>query len=434
MTQHHLLRILGVAFGVAVIIGSTIGAGILRTPGAVVAQTGGAPIAFLIWVVGGVYALLGASALADLATTIPKSGGFYVYATRALGERAGFVVGCADWFSNASFVAYGAITLGEYAALLGATSGQRPGVIAIVGFTLVQLVGMRVSSRVQEVTSFLKAIAFAVLIATLFIAAPAAAREPSPAPPLALPGFVAVILALQLVIGAYDGWQSGMYFAGEDRHPERNLPRAFITGVLLVIAVYLLMNLALMRVLPVAQLAASDLPAADAAAVVFGSRGATLITALSLGSLLPLIFAVLLTSTRILYGMAAAAALPRRLAFVNAGGTPAYALLLSAAAALAFVTTGTFNRIAGVAAFFAVVSYAGAFVSLLVLRRREPDLPRPFRSWGYPWTTVAVLAGAVIFLGGMVVSAPGESLIALAALAAAYLLHTIARLRRPTHS
>jgi basic amino acid/polyamine antiporter, APA family len=421
VTQRHLLRILGVAFGIAVIVGSTIGAGILRTPGAVVAQIGGAPGAFLIWVVGGLYALLGAAALADLATTIPKSGGFYVYARRALGPRAGFVVGCADWFSNASFVAYGAITLSEYAALLGAEIGQLPGVIAIVGFTAVQLIGMRVSSRVQEVTSFFKAIAFLALIALLFFAAPAAAREPAPAS-LALPGFVAVILALQLVIGAYDGWQSGMYFAGEDRDPERNLPRAFITGVLLVIAVYLLMNLALMRVLPPAQLAASELPAADAAAVVFGSRGATLITALSLGSLLPLIFAVLLTSTRILYGMAADAAIPRRLAFVNAGGTPAYALLLSAAAALAFVTTGTFNRIAGVAAFFAVVSYAGAFVSLLVLRRREPDLPRPFRSWGYPGTTIAVLAGALIFLAGMVVSAPGESVIALGALLGAYLI------------
>jgi APA family basic amino acid/polyamine antiporter len=427
VTQHHLLRILGVAFGVAVIIGSTIGAGILRTPGAVVAQTGSAPVAFLIWAIGGLYALLGAAALADLATTIPKSGGFYVYARRALGKRAGFVVGCADWFSNASFVAYGAITLGEYAALLGGTSGQLPGVIAIVGFTIVQLIGMRVSSRVQEVTSFLKAVAFAILIAMLFLATPAAAREPASTAALALPGFVAIVLALQLVIGAYDGWQSGMYFAGEDRDPERNLPRAFMTGVLLVIAVYLLMNLALMRVLPRAQLAASDLPAADAAAVVFGSGGATLITALSLGSLLPLIFAVLLTSTRILYGMAEDAALPRRLAFVNTGGTPAYALLLSGAAALAFVTTGTFNRIAGVAAFFAVVSYAGAFVSLLVLRRREPDLPRPFRSWGYPWTTIAVLAGAVIFLGGMVVSAPGESVIALGALLGAYVIYGCAR-------
>jgi APA family basic amino acid/polyamine antiporter len=174
--------------------------------------------------------------------------------------------------------------------------------------------------------------------------------------------------------------------------------------VLLVLAVYLLMNAALMHVLPLDQLAASELPAADAARVVFGERGATLITALSFASLLPLIFAVLLTSTRILYAMADDGGAPKQLAFVNAGGTPAYALLASAAVALAFTATRTFDAIATVAAFFAVASYAGAFVSLLVLRRREPDLPRPFRSWGYPWTTIAVLAGAVALLAGMVVA------------------------------
>ena len=422
-----LLRILGVAFGIAVIIGSTIGAGILRTPGAVVAHIGSGPFALLIWTVGGLYALLGAAALADLATSIPKSGGFYVYARRALGERAGFVVGCADWFSNTAFIAYGAITLGEYAALLGYAGGQTAAVAAIGGFAVLQLFGMRLSSRVQEVTSFAKAVAFAALIAALFTAAPAAAGAAAPARADGLSLFVSVILALQLVIGAYDGWQSGMYFAGEDREPERNLPRAFIGGVLLVIVVYLLMNVALMRVLPLDRLASSELPAADAAGVVFGARGSTIITALSLGSLLALISAVLLTSTRILYGMADGGALPRRLAFVTVGGTPAPALMVSAAAALAFVGTRTFDRIAGVAAFFAVVSYAGAFVSLLVLRRREPDLRRPFRSWGYPWTTMAVLAGALFFLGGMVVSAPRESAIAVAALAAGYAVRSVVR-------
>jgi len=425
--QGQLLRILGVGFGIAVILGSTIGAGILRTPGAVVAHVGSSPFAFLIWVIGGLYALLGAAALADLATTIPKSGGFYVYARRALGERAGFVVGCADWFSNTAFVAYGAITFGDYAELLGLGNGLLLGAAAVVGFTVLQLFGMRVSSRVQEVTSFLKAVAFIALIAVLLVAAPPASGEASASAVATLPGFVAVILALQLVIGAYDGWQSGMYFAGEDKQPERNLPRAFIGGVLLVIAVYLLMNVALMRVLPLEQLAASELPAADAARAVFGDRGATIITALSFASLLPLIFAVLLTSTRILYAMADDGGLPRRLAFVNTGGTPAYALLASAAAALAFITTRTFDAIAGVAAFFAVVSYAGAFVSLLVLRRREPGLPRPFRSWGYPWTTIAVLAGAIVFLAGMVLSAPRESLIAAAVLGAGYGIYTVTR-------
>lgn len=425
-----LLRILGVAFGLAVIIGSTVGAGILRTPGAVVAQVGSGPLALLVWAIGGIYALLGAAALADLATTIPKSGGFYVFARRALGPRAGFVIGCADWLCNTAFIAYGAIALGEYAERLGFPSGRLAGACAIIGFTVVQLFGMRLSSRTQELASFIKAIAFVALIAALLLATPAAPAS-MPAPASATLTLASIVLSLQLVIGAYDGWQAGMYFAGEDRDPSRNLPRAFIGGIVIVMAVYLLMNIALLRVLPLDRLAASELPAADAAGIVFGDGGATLITVLSLGSLLPLVSAILLTTTRILYAMADDGAAPRRLALVSSGGTPVPALAVSSMVALLFLASPTFDAIAAIAAVFAVVGYAGAFISLLVLRRREPDLPRPFRSWGYPWTTAVVLAGALLFLAGMVVAAPWESAIAFAALAAGCLLSGFTVDRRP---
>jgi APA family basic amino acid/polyamine antiporter len=423
-----LLRILGVAFGVAIIIGSTIGAGILRTPGAVVAQVGSLPVALAIWTIGGVYALLGATAVADLATTIPRSGGFYVYARRAMGREAGFVVGCADWLTNAAGVAYGTIALGDYATLLGSQHGLAIGAATMIGLAAMQLGGMRISSRVQEATSFVKACAFAVLIGVLLFAAPKAAAVA--APRIAGPAFVGIVLAMQLVVSAYDGWQSGAYFAGEDRDPARNLPRAFVGGVLVVMAVYLLMNVALLRVLPVDTLAASQLPAADAARAVFGNRAGTLITVLSLGSLVPLINAVLLTSTRVLYAMADDGLLPRPMAAVTTGGTPAPALLVSAIVSLGFIATGTFEAIAAVGAFFAVFSYGGSFLSLLVLRRREPDLPRPFRAWGYPWTTIAMLCGALAFLAGTVVSAPRESIIAAAALTTTYaVISLIERIR-----
>jgi APA family basic amino acid/polyamine antiporter len=414
-----LLRILGVAFGIAIIIGSTIGAGILRTPGAVVAQVGSVPLALALWTFGGVYALLGATALADLATSLPRSGGFYVYARRALGRDAGFVVGCADWFSNTAFTAYGAITIADYATLLGSRHGAAIGAAAIVAFAAVQLFGMRVSSHVQEVTSFVKASAFVALVLALLLFAPAATGATAPAH-IAGPSMVAILLAIQLVIGAYDGWQGAMYFAGEDRDPERNLARAFVGGVLVVMAVYLMVNVALFRALPVSTLAASALPAADAATLVFGASAGVIITALSLGSLLPLINALLLTSTRVVYAMAQDGLMPRRLGTATAGGTPAAALVLSAIVSLAFIATGTFDAIASVAAFFSVFGYGGAFLSLLVLRRREPDLPRPFRAWGYPWTTIAVLCGAVAFLAGVAMSAPREGAIAFVALALTY--------------
>src|SRR5688500_4622688 len=264
-----LLRILGVAFGVAVVLGSSIGAGILRTPGPVAALAGGGYTAVLLWAAGGLFALLGASALADLATSIPKSGGFYVFARRALGDGFGFTIGCADWFCNCTFVAYGAVTVGEYVAMLvPAASPYVTAVAAVVIllFTALQMLGMRVSSRVQEVTSFIKASVFIVLIAAILLfAEPVAAGAAASTAVRAVPTFLGVVLALQLVLGAYDGWQSATYFAGEDRNPARNLPRSLIGGVLIVMAVYVLMNVALVRVLPPETLAGSTLPAADAA-------------------------------------------------------------------------------------------------------------------------------------------------------------------------
>lgn len=426
-----LLRILGVAFGVAVVLGTSIGAGILRSPGPVLALVGSGPAALLLWALGGAFALLAAASLADLATTIPRSGGLYVFARRALGEGFGFMIGCADWFSNCTAVAYGALTVGEYTAKLAPSLSNHVVTAAgvIVFFAVLQMSGMRVSSRVQQAASFVKAVAFLALIAGLLLFGTAeTAVAGAGASGARLPALVAAVLAMQLVLSAYDGWQSATYFAGEDRDPTRNLPRSLIGGVLTVILVYLLMNIALLKVLSEASLAASTLPAADAARVLMGERGETVITFLSILSPFSLVSAVLLCAPRILYAMAADGLIPARASFVDLRGTPTIALWLSTAAALLMLSSGgTFEAIATVGACFAVVSYAGAFISLLVLRRREPDLPRPFRSWGYPWTTVLVLAGALALLAGTIVGAPVQSAIAIAAFAASYPVFRLTR-------
>jgi APA family basic amino acid/polyamine antiporter len=425
-----LLRILGVAFGLAVVIGGTVGSGILRTPGAVVAQLGSEGLALAAWGAGGLYALLAASALADLVTSLPRSGGFYVFASRAMGKGVGIAIGCADWATNCAALTYGAITFSEYIALLypgTAAFGPAAGGAAVIGFTALQLRGMRISSRVQEITSFGKALAFIVLIALLFLAPAAASEGPSTLPAASgFAGFAAAIIALQLVVGAYDGWQGAMYFAGEDTNPSRNLPRSLIGGVGLVVAVYLLVNMAFMRVLPAATLAGSSLPAADAAAVVFGADGTRIVIWLAALSLLPLISAVLLMASRVLYAMSRDGLLPARVGDVSPVGTPTFALIASAAVALLLLAVRTFDMISAVMAFFAATSYTGAFVALLVLRRREPGLPRPFRSWGYPWTTLLVLAGALGLLGGLVVSAPLASAVAVAVLALSYPAYRLA--------
>jgi APA family basic amino acid/polyamine antiporter len=235
-------------------------------------------------------------------------------------------------------------------------------------------------------------------------------------------GLLGFALALQLVLGAYDGWAGGVYFAGEDRAPERNLPRAILGGVLLVAAVYLAMNLALLHVLPFERLAASPLPAADAARAWLGERGAQLVTAIAALSMLPLLSGVLLVASRIAHAMASDGLLPRPLATVDRRGAPVPALVGCAGVGIALIAVsgGALNVVIGAGALLAILSYIGGFLALLVLRRREPQLQRPFRAWGAPYSTCAVLAVSVALALGAVPGAPRESLIALGLLAASY--------------
>jgi len=426
----ELLRVLGAGFGLAVVIGGTVGLGILRSPAVVADHAGSPSVTLMLWVLGGLYALLAASSYADLATSIARSGGVYVYARHAMGDRAGFLFGWADVFSTCSSSAFAALGFAEFAGLLWPTlqPWKTPlAVLAIAVFTAVQWRGVRLGSVVEQVGASVKALLFLGVIAGLLFLAPAAPPALTESRDMTLPGAVAVVLAMQLVLGAYDGWAGGIYFTGEDRDPARNPPRAILGGLLLVILIYLLMNLALLRVLPFEDLAASPLPVADAARRWLGEGGATLVTGIAALSLLPLLGGTLMVSSRIAHAMASDGLLPGRLADVNPRGTPTPALLCVAAAALAlvFASGGVLNLMLGIGAFFAVFTYVGGFVSLLVLRRRHPELPRPFRAWWYPWSTWLVLLGGLALLAGVVIGAPRESLVAVAVLAIALPAHRL---------
>jgi APA family basic amino acid/polyamine antiporter len=191
-----------------------------------------------------------------------------------------------------------------------------------------------------------------------------------------------------------------------------------ISGVSMIIVIYLLVNLALLRVLPIPQLAASNLPAADAAQIVFGQASGRLILVLSLLTLLSFVNSVLLGATRIIFAISRDGFFLTRAATVSTGGTPRIALLFTSIVSMLLVATGTFERTIAIAAVFFVANYALTYLALIVLRRREPHLERPFRAWGYPWTPLIVLVGSILFLAGAIVSDTGNSLYALAILAA----------------
>ncbi|HVF45033.1 MAG TPA: APC family permease, partial [Pyrinomonadaceae bacterium] len=402
-----LLRVLGVVFGMAVTVGITIGMGILRTPGDVAAQLPTPWLFIGAWLLGGVYALLGAVSVAELGTMIPRSGGFYVFARRALGEYPGFVVGWSDWLSTCGTVAVVALVLGEYAGrLFPALAGREAAVACAVtlAFAFLQWRGVRWGSRSQELTSLLKTVAFVALIAACFALggtheARAASAAPAMAPAPNVSFLTALVLALQGIIYTYDGWYSTVYFGEEVRDTARNIPRAMVGSVLLVIGIYVLFNLALVYVLPFGRLAGEPLAAGAAAEAVFGPSGSTVIGVVAILSLLASVNGNTLTAPRVVYAMSRDRLFWRGASKVNRGGTPTVSLIMSTAAALMMIVySGTFSGLLPAIAFFFVFDYTLVFLSVFVLRFREPGASRPYRAWGYPATTGLALLGSVAFL------------------------------------
>jgi APA family basic amino acid/polyamine antiporter len=239
------------------------------------------------------------------------------------------------------------------------------------------------------------------------------------------------VLSLQAVIYTYDGWSGVIYFSEEITDPGRDIPRSMFGGVLTVIVIYLLVNLALLYVLPISKIAGQDFAAGAAAEVIFGRYGDTIFRSLTILSMLSAINAYHLMATRVLFAVSRDGLFAKKATEVNKGGTPAIALFVSAAVAVLFIVFGqTFERVITVLSFFFVTNYTLSFISVFVLRRREPEKDRPYRAWGYPWTTALALIGSVLFLIGAIKSDRLNSLYALALLAVSYPLFRVMKLAR----
>jgi APA family basic amino acid/polyamine antiporter len=317
--------------------------------------------------------------------------------------------------------------------------------LVVVVFALIQWRGVRAGSASQELLSLVKTVAFLLLVIACFLL-PAVAPESLAVDQSAAPAAVAVaaasgavaasaaapaaqaspalllgaMAALQAVITTYDGWASPIYFAEEFQQPERDLPRSLIGGVLAVLALYLLLNAALLHLLSPAQLASSSLPAADAARLLAGPPGALLITGLALVSLLGLINTVVMAAPRILYGLSRAGIFPAWASQVNPGGTPTNALLLTTITCLALVLIGSFEHLLAMGAFLYVALPLSGIAALVVLRQREPQLARPFRVWAYPLPPLLISAVSLAFLAGELLSSPLDCAIAAGLVLAGY--------------
>ena len=431
----RLLKVLGMWFGVAAAIGNAIAAGIVRTPGDI-AKNLPNPWLFLgVWVVGGLYALFGASSIAELGAAIPRSGGQYNFSRRALGDYAGFVVGWSDWLSTCGTAAAVAIVISEYSGhlfplLAGPEKTKIISVAVIAGFGILQWRGIRWGSGAQLATAAIKTAAFLILVIACFLMGTSAHKAAASAGGAALPiasGWAlaaSLMLGLQAVFYTIDGWDGIIYFGEEVRDPGRDIPRAIFGSVFSIMAIYLLLNLVALYILPMKEIAGNTFVLGTVADRIFGSLGDPIIRSIMVISMLSCLNANQLFCSRTLYAMSCDGLFFRRAAKVNVGGTPTFSLFLSTIVGIIFVL-GSFERVIAMLSFFFVANYTLTYTSLFVLRKKEPQMNRPYRAWGYPWTTGIALGGSVLFLVGSIVTDRDNAPWALAMLVLSYPVYRV---------
>lgn len=384
-----------------------VGIGILRLPGMVAAAADSPTLIMACWCVGGLYALMGAVSVSELATMYPEAGGFRVYARRAFGEGAGFVVGWIDWLASVATLAYAAVAAVEFLVTLWPSVAQHQllassAILAVFG--AMHSAGVRIGSSVTSAVSAAIGILLLVLVAACFLVAPviqataAAGTAMNIRTMFSTAALLTIVPAMRAILTAYDGWYAPIYTAEESVDASRTLPRAIIGGALLVVSLYLIINIALLRVLPVPVLAASALPAAAAAQVVLPHGSAALITTVSILIALNLINSNVLIAPRVLFSMAREGWISPWAATVSRGGTPQVALAATMLTSFAMILSGTFNQLIALFAVLILLYYVAAFSAVFVLRRRSPEAPRPYRAFGYPISTGIVLVGSLGFL------------------------------------
>jgi basic amino acid/polyamine antiporter, APA family len=425
-----LLPTLGLFSTMMLVIGGVIGSGIFRKPGVMAAQLGSPELLLGVWVLAGVLTLFGALTNAEIASMIPETGGQYVYFERMYGPFFAFLYGWAI-FAIMQCGSIAAITyvfaeyatqlvgLPEFPAGIAAWSFHVPFVgdvtplkeIGIKGLaaamiillTAINYVGVRFGGLVQNIFTIAKVAAMLLLVLGAFClpTGGAAANLTTPSAHIHLSGLALVAgiaAALQGAFWAYDGWNKLTYIAGEVKQPQRNIPLGLLWGMLIVTAVYLLINVAYAYVLPIDQMAQSKLVAADVAERCFAGGGRWIAAAVMV-STFGTANATILATARLYFSMARMDYFPRRLANVHPRfHTPAASLVVQAIWSVLLLLSGTFDTLTDTLIFVSWVFYALGAYGVFVLRRKMPDAPRPYRVPGYPFVPWLFVIFSALYL------------------------------------
>jgi APA family basic amino acid/polyamine antiporter len=431
-----LVRGLGLLEATTLIVGSVIGSGIFVAPSIMAGYIQTPGLLLGLWVLGGLLTLFGALAYGEMAAALPRAGGQYVFLTEAFSPLWGFLYGWTFLLAiNTGFIAAVSVAfakylgvflpgIGEGTALFAVggysfTTAQAVALVVIAALTWLNITGLRTGAMVQNVFTIAKVAAVAVLV-VLAIASgrgsadhfrPLVGAELGPEG-LKIGLFAALGVAMSKALFAYDAWNSVTFAAEEMREPERNLPKALVLGTLGIMAVYCAAVAVYLYMVPIQEMYAvkDNRIAAEAAQRMIGSAGSAFIAIAIMVSTFGCVNGLILAGARVLFAMGRDRLFFRRAAEVHPTyRTPAPALLLQGAVAAVLTLTGTYSDLLTLTAFSSLLFNTLTVVALFVLRRKRPDLPRPYKAWGYPVLPTLYILVSVFFLYNILVGDPRNS-------------------------
>jgi amino acid transporter len=415
----RLPRRLGLWSAVAVVIGSTIGSGIFRTPASIAQRVDDVPLFLAAWVVGGGVALAGALTYAELAALFPRSGGIYVFIREGFGRLPAFLFGWAELLIIRPG-AYGAISITSSAYTLRVLGFDPAAPVAglpvhaeqllaaafVAVVALVNYFGIERGAVLQNLSTAFKVAALAALILLGFALGGGTGPAGGVLAQRASVGLSPFLVAMVSILWAYDGWGDLAFIGGEVTDPERNLPRALLIGTGAVVLLYLSANIVYLHLIPIEQMKHADLVAADAARLLVGPAGVVAVSAAVAVSTFGTLNGSMMTAPRIFFAMAEDGLFPRAISRVDPKtGAPANAVALAAVLGVVFVLVRSFTELAEQFIIGIWPFYALALAAVFVLRRR-PGLTRGYSTWGYPWVPGLFLVGSLFLLGNYLVSEP----------------------------
>jgi APA family basic amino acid/polyamine antiporter len=439
LTSEGLVRGLGRWDSTMLAVGSVIGTGIFITTADMARVLPHEGMILLVWVLGGFLTLAGALTYAELGAIYPRAGGMYHYLKEAYGTFWGFLYGWACFLIIMSGgIAALAVAFGEYLGSfvpmfstrnilfslpLGGwtwevSAGQLTGVLAILLLTAVNYVGLREGAGVQNILTVFRIGSILVFVVlAFFVDAPARASLAEPLPEINL--FVAVGIGMIAALWTYDGWYGPTFSAGEMRDPHRTLPFGLVWGTVIVMVLYALINIVYFMALPLQEIAATPRIGETAAVALFGAGGGKLMSFAILVSTFGCLSATILFSSRIYLPMARDGVFFRGLATVHPTyHTPGRSLWAQSLWAVLLTLSGTYEQLYTYVIFAGLLFHVGCAGAVIVLRRKRPDIERPYRVFGYPWVPLLFILASALLVGNTVVEKPIESLIGLVFIAA----------------